>query len=118
MGKCNGLKGGGSHHRKALDVAAAKKVSKEKQRQEQIESSKRYTILKQILASTSTSSNNSIMSSAINSDIYLQVEDDYINDKPSLCRSYFRYDNCCNRRCKFSHQYSIFNALSLSLIHI
>jgi len=109
MGKCSGLKGGG-HHRKAVDVAAGKKKLKENQRKEQIESNKRSVILKEILTASTTAI--ATATAAMDADIYLQVEDDCVKDHPLLCRSYFRYDNCCNRRCQFSHHYSITDALS------
>lgn len=114
MGKCSGLKGGG-HHRRALDVAANKKAIKEQQRQEHLEASQRYTILKDLLRPPggSTRSGNTNM----DADIYLQVDKATIDDHPCLCREYFRYGDCDkHRRCKFSHQYTIADAVSNIMI--
>ena len=113
MGKCSGLKGGG-HHRRALDVAANKKAIKEQQRKEHLEASQRYTILKDILRPPggSTRSGNTNM----DADIYLQVDEATIDDHPCLCREYFYGDCDKNRRCKFSHQYTIADAVSNIMI--
>ena len=108
MGKCSGLKGGG-HHRRALDVAANKKAMKDQQRKEQQEASQRCAMLKDILLHHGNDNNNTDM----DADIYLQVDDESIEDHPCLCREYFRYGDCDkNRRCKFSHQHTIVDALS------
>ncbi|VEU39698.1 unnamed protein product [Pseudo-nitzschia multistriata] len=100
MGKCSGLKGGG-HHRKALDVAERKRKEKEDRKKEQEYAGQRSIILQEILTKLDP-----------NCDIYLDANDNKTNMSiPELCRSHFRYEDCSNRRCKFSHEHSIAEAL-------
>jgi len=116
MGKCSGLKGGG-HHRKAIDVADKKRNEKKSRKKDQEAAGKRALALQEILGGKLGSMHKDC-------DIYLHAEADgsktnnygssNINDTTcttELCRSYFRWENCCNRRCKFSHEHSIAEAL-------
>eukprot|EP00536_Pseudo-nitzschia_multiseries_P017765 jgi/Psemu1/52451/gm1.52451_g len=98
MGKCSGLKAGG-HHRKALDVADKKRKEKESRKKEQELAGKRAIILQEILTNLDP-----------DCDIYLDANDSNA-PIPELCRSHFRYEDCSNRRCKFSHDHSIAEAL-------
>jgi len=92
MGKCSGLKGGG-HHRKALDVAEKKKNEKAARKKEQVESGKTHVILKEILTTIDPDGRSG-------------------GGLPGLCRANFRYEGCTNKRCKFSHEHSISEALA------
>eukprot|EP00978_Attheya_sp_CCMP212_P026401 scaffold86752_cov48-Attheya_sp.AAC.3 len=89
----SGLKEGG-HHRKALDVAAKKKAQKKSQKDAQIEAGRSKVILEKILALDS------------DAEIYLKDPE----GRP-MCADYFRFDRCSNRRCKFSHDHSIADAV-------
>lgn len=103
MGKCSGLKGGG-HQRKAIDLADNKKKEKKARKKKQEEAGQRAMVMQEILNSPHA-----------DCDIYLMAKDD---DKcGELCRSYFRYDDCSNRRCKLSHKYTIAEALNTTIIH-
>lgn len=102
MGKCSGLKGGG-HHRKALDVAERKRKEKEARKKEQELAGHRAITLQEILTHLDP-----------DCDVYLDAgneNDDGSLSMPDLCRSHFRFEDCSNRRCKFSHEHSIAEAL-------
>ena len=100
MGKCSGLKGGG-HHRKALDVADKKRKQKVDRKKEQELVGQRAVILQEILTRLDP-----------DCDVYLDANDNKNSMQvPEFCRSHFRYENCSNRRCKFSHEHSIAEAL-------
>ena len=122
MGKCSGLKGGG-HHRKAIDIANKKRTEKQSIKKEKEAAGKRTLILQEILS-------GELGSIYKDCDIYLQQQQQQdMNDRGGskgkeedggssrrngnieLCREHFRYENCCNRRCKFSHEYTIADAL-------
>ena len=121
MGKCSGLKGGG-HHRKAIDIANKKRTEKQSIKKEKEAAGKRTLILQEILS-------GELGSIYKDCDIYLQQQQRDRNDKGGskeeedggsstsrnsnieVCREHFRYENCCNRRCKFSHEYTIADAL-------
>lgn len=94
MGRCGGLKEGG-HHRKAIDLAAKKRAEKDARKKAQLNSSERVLAMHKILSFE----NGDV-------DVYLDAP----NLRP-MCRSYFRFDRCFNRRCKFSHKYSIAEAI-------
>ncbi len=137
MGKCSGLKGGG-HHRKAIDVAEKKKNEKAARKKEQAASGKRAVILKEILTeldpdcdlymdaaiSDSVSSGGSKQQAQQLSQGQQQQQQQqqqpsqYKKENsggaglPDLCRANFRHEACSNKRCKFSHEYSIAEALS------
>ena len=120
MGKCSGLKGGG-HHRRALDVAAKKQSEKAARKKEQAEAGKRALILKEILTKIDK-----------DCDLYLdaavceQFQPSHNGNaaaaaaapaaaaaaNPELCRKHFRHEACTNKRCRFSKEYSIAEALS------
>lgn len=99
MGRCGGLKEGG-HHRKAIDVAKKKKAEKAERAARKEAAGQRAAHLEKLLAIDP------------DCDIYLSAAagDDAQSTRP-LCRSYFRYDSCTNRRCKFSHEHSIADAM-------
>ena len=115
MGKCSGLKAGG-HHRKAIDVANKKRNEKQSIKKEKEAAGKRAIALQEILS-------GKLGSMYTDCDIYLQQQ--VVNNDGSkeggggtssasnieLCREHFRYENCSNRRCKFSHEYTIVDAL-------
>ena len=123
MGKCSGLKGGG-HHRKAIDIVNKKRTEKQSIKKEKEAAGKRTLILQEILS-------GELGSIYKDCDIYLLQQQQDMNDKGGggskeeedggssssrnsnieLCREHFRYENCCNRRCKFSHEYTIADAL-------
>ena len=116
MGKCSGLKGGG-HHRKAIDIADKKRNEKKARKKDAELAGKRHLALKEILS-------GKLGSVYQDCDIYLEEDvaaaADYYDASSSsnivtsateLCRAHFRYDDCSNRRCKFSHEYSIAEAL-------
>lgn len=100
MGRCGGLKEGG-HHRKAIDVAKKKKAEKAEKAARKEAAGQRAASLEKLLAIDP------------DCDIYLAAaaDTDVAGDTKSMCRSYFRHDRCTNRRCKFSHDYSIVDAL-------
>mmetsp|Transcript_24266 Transcript_24266/g.67206 ORF Transcript_24266/g.67206 Transcript_24266/m.67206 type:complete len:336 (-) Transcript_24266:224-1231(-) len=98
MGKCSGLKAGG-HHRKALDVAEKKRKEKENRKKEQELAGKRAIVLQEILSNLDP-----------DCDIYLDSKDNNA-PIPELCRAHFRFEDCSKRRCKFSHEHSIAEAL-------
>lgn len=108
MGKCSGLKGGG-HHRKALDVAKAKQMEKERRKQEQAERGKRAAILRDLL--TNTDPNCDLYLDANGRDNNNNCENNNTTSRGDLCRSNFRSQSCTNKRCKFSHEHSIADAL-------
>jgi len=99
MGRCGGLKEGG-HHRKAIDVAKKKKAEKSERAARKEAAGQRAAHLEKLLAI------------GPDCDIYLSAAAGH-NAQPTrpLCRSYFRYDSCTNRRCKFSHEHSIADAM-------
>eukprot|EP00984_Skeletonema_dohrnii_P021293 scaffold10593_cov120-Skeletonema_dohrnii-CCMP3373.AAC.2 len=101
MGKCSGLKGGG-HHRKAIDVADKKRNEKKNRKKEQEAAGKRAIALQEILSGKLGSAHQDC-------DIYLQVDNS--SSATELCRTHFRFEDCSNRRCKFSHEHSIAEAL-------
>jgi len=102
MGKCSGLKGGG-HHRKAIDVADKKRNEKKSRKQEQQEAAKRAMALQEILGGNLGSGHQDCDNdSNSNDDTSCTTE---------LCRAHFRFEDCSNRRCKFSHEHSIAEAL-------
>jgi len=108
MGKCTGLKGGG-HHRKAIDIADKKRNEKKQKKKNAEMAGKRYLALQEILT-------GKLGSQFQDCDVYLEAttSDDNNADGIStteLCKAYFRYDDCSNRRCKFSHEYTIADAL-------
>ena len=117
MGKCSGLKAGG-HHRKAIDVANKKRNEKQSIKKEKEAAGKRAIALQEILS-------GKLGSIYTDCDIYLQqqaVDNDgskegggtsssTSNSNIELCREHFRFENCSNRRCKFSHEYTIVDAL-------
>ena len=127
MGKCSGLKGGG-HHRKAVDLAEKKKNEKLNRKKEQAAAGKRAVILRDVLCKidphcdlyldavlcdgnkhgfhdkSNCHSNNNDNSNNNNND--------NDNKLPDLCRAHFRHEGCTNKRCKFSHDYSISEALA------
>jgi len=108
MGKCSGLKGGG-HHRKAIDIADKKRNEKKQKKKNAEMAGKRYLALQEILS-------GKLGSQFQDCDVYLEAttSDDNNADgdaSTELCRAYFRYDGCSNRRCKFSHEYTIADAL-------
>ncbi len=113
MGKCSGLKGGG-HHRRAMDVAAKKQSEKAARKKEQAEAGKRAVILKEILTTID-----------IDCELYLDAAlcdgANHSSPKkkgqenealPELCRKHFRFEACSNKRCRFSKEFSIVEALS------
>ena len=125
MGKCSGLKGGG-HHRKSIDVADKKRNEKKARKAEQEAAGKRAIILQELLGNNN---NNNRHDHDRYCDIYLEAttpgfaDSNNGNDSNSttttrdgctgteLCRANFRGEDCSNRRCKFSHDLSIAEAL-------
>lgn len=104
MGKCSGLKGGG-HHRKAIDIADKKRNEKKARKKDAEAAGKRYLALQEILS-------GKVGSIYQDCDIYLEATSDSDGaSSTELCRAHFRTDNCSNRRCKFSHDYTIAEAL-------
>ena len=124
MGKCSGLKGGG-HHRKALDVAEKKRTEKAARKKEQVQAGKRGVILQQLLCELDPDADIYLLAEEedggdVNVNGHATINNGHNEDGssantttalPELCRLNFRYDDCSNRRCKFSHQHSIANAL-------
>lgn len=99
MGRCGGLKEGG-HHRKAIDVAKKKKAEKAERAARKEAAGQRAAHLEKLLAIDP------------DCDIFISAAaGDDAQSSRSLCRSYFRYDSCTNRRCKFSHEHSIADAM-------
>jgi len=105
-----GLKEGG-HHRKALDLAAKKKKEKQADKDARVAAGARGQILAQLLKQDP------------NVDIYLEAaaDDDGDDDdghhsnsrnsySRTLCRTHFLHEDCSNRRCKLSHEYTIADA--------
>ena len=104
MGKCSGLKGGG-HHRKAIDIADKKRNEKKARKKDAEAAGKRYLALQEMLS-------GKVGSIYQDCDIYLEATSDSDGaSSTELCRAHFRTDNCSNRRCKFSHDYTIAEAL-------
>ena len=104
MGKCSGLKGGG-HHRKAIDIADKKRNEKKQKKKNAEMAGKRYLALQEILS-------GKLGSQYQDCDVYLEATDvDGVSSTTELCRPYFRNDDCSNRRCKFSHEHTIADAL-------
>ena len=110
MGKCSGLKGGG-HHRKAIDIADKKRNEKKQKKKNAEMAGKRYLALQEILT-------GKLGSQFQDCDVYLEATtlddnnaDGISSSSTELCRAYFRYDDCSNRRCKFSHEHTIADAL-------
>lgn len=116
MGKCSGLKGGG-HHRRAVDVAEKKKNEKAARKNEHAEAGKRAVILKKML--TEIDPNIDLYLDAVicdrsgcgngNGNGSSQIKQEQL---PELCRAHFRNEACSNKRCKFSHDLSISEALA------
>ena len=100
MGKCSGLKGGG-HHRKSIDVADKKRNEKKARKAEQEAAGKRAIILQEILGKTTNRHHDRYC------DIFLEAPPGLAD----FCRANFRGEDCSNRRCKFSHDLSIAEAL-------
>ena len=134
MGKCSGLKGGG-HHRKAIDVAEKKKNEKAARKKEQAASGKRAVILKEILTEldpdcdlymdaeicdSAASDGSKQQTQQLSQGQQQQQQQPFQSKKqnsggaglPDLCRANFRHEACSNKRCKFSHEHSITEALS------
>ena len=112
MGKCSGLKGGG-HHRRALDVAAKKQSEKAARKKEQAEAGKRAVILKEILTKIDIDCelylDAAICDGANNASSKKKGQGEAL---PGLCRKHFRFEACSNKRCRFSKEFSIAEALS------
>ena len=105
MGRCGGLKEGG-HHRRAIDVAQRKKAAKAARREAQLAAGHRAAALERLLALDA------------DCDVYLLAAPDpgqQQQQRRPLCRSYFRFDRCANRRCKLSHEHSIADACACAL---
>lgn len=87
----------GGHHRRALDLAAKKKALKQAEKEQKSAAGERGQILAKLLELDP------------DADLYL----DSPGSRP-LCRAHFRLEDCFNRRCKLSHEYTIADAVSSS----